>query len=176
MADTSANAVAQKAMTLGSLCDEAAFVRLVDTIAAGIADRFVLKMHKNIVARRMAFTTWIDHLTGNEPRDTDYRSFIAVCAALIESLATRPSVGYSAMVRDPGDRMIDAVLKFPNEVTALMTGAALYDAYVTALTGRPAAEPLEALVLENAAANLARNPEATAARFREVLRLSTPWG
>ncbi|MEJ0097258.1 MAG: hypothetical protein WDM84_04130 [Bauldia sp.] len=159
---------------LAALADETAFDHHLDLVGTAIADRFTLKIHQNIVARRMAFIAWIDGLAAMDRATIDYRSFVAACAGLITSLARHRVVSYSAMVRDPGDTMIAAVLKYPNEVTALAAGAALYALRVGELTGEPVGEPLAALVIENAAANLARHPEA-AARFRELLRLGTPW-
>lgn len=162
-------------LTLGALCEEPSFDRYIDTVATAIADRFTLKVHKNVVARRLAFSAWIDGLARVSRPQIDYRSFIDVCATLIDTVARHRTVSFSAMVRDPGDRLIAVVLRYPNEVTALTAGATLYDLYVTRLTGAPALEALSPLVLENAAANLAGYPKAAAARFRELLRLSTPW-
>jgi hypothetical protein len=78
------------------------------------------------------------------------------------------------MVREPDDRMTSIVLKYGNEVAALAAGAALYSIVVENLTGTSPAEPLPAELVENAAAALRKNSEA-AIRFRELLRLSTPW-
>ena len=174
MAEAAARRADRGPWSLVALVDEAAFDRHVYMVATAIADRFTLKIHQNVVARRMAFIAWIDSLAAIDRATIDYRSFVAVCAALIASLARHRVVSYSAMIRDPADTMIKAILKYPNEVTALAAGAALYDLRVGALTGEPAGEPLAPLVVENAAANLARHPEA-AARFRELLRLGTPW-
>ena len=104
----------------------------------------------------------------------DYRGFVAVCANLIAGIARHRVVSYSAMIRDPADGMIDTVLKYANEVTALAAGAAIYELRVAELTGYPAGGGLSALILENAAANLSRHPEA-AVKFRELLQLRTPW-
>jgi len=160
--------------SLSSLADETGFGHYLDTVAAAIADRFTLKIHQNLIARRMAFIAWIDSLAAIDRATVDFRSFIAICGALVGSLARHRVVSYSAMIRDPGDAMIGVILKFPNEVTALAAGAALYELRVGALTGASAGEPLSPLVVENAAGNLARHPEA-ATRFRELLRLGTPW-
>ena len=98
-----------------------------------------------------------------------------LCADLTECLANQRVVSYSAMMRDVSEPMTDVVLRYPNEVTALATGAALYIVRATALTGAEIAEPLAPAVAENAAAALQRHPEAAAERFRELLRLTTPW-
>jgi len=175
MTEVAAAIADRRIVTLSALSDETAFDRYVDGVAETIAGHFALKMQKNLVARRMAFTAWMDGLARTARPGIDYRSFIAVCATLIDTLARHRSLSYSAMIRDPHDRMIEVVLKYPNEVTALAAGAALYDIYVTRLTGTPAHEALSPLILENAASSLARQPKAAAARFRELLRLSTPW-
>jgi hypothetical protein len=175
MSETAASAADRTLVSLSGLCDEATFDRFVDTVADAIALRFVLKIQKNVVARRMAFTAWIQGLGQLSQTEADYRSFIAICAVMIAVLTRHRSLGYSAMIRDPGDRMIDVILTYPNEVTALAAGAALYDLYVRGLTGEPAGEAVSALVMENAAANLRRHPELAAGRFRELLRLTTPW-
>ena len=174
MAEAVAPLAGRDPWSLAALADEAAFDRHVETVTTAIADRFTLKIHQNVVSRRMAFIAWIDSLSTIDRAAIDYRSFVAICAALIASLARHRVVSYSAMIRNPGDTLIDAVLKYPNEVTALAAGAALYDLRVGELTGAPVGEPLSTLVVENAAANLARHPEA-ATRFRELLRLGTPW-
>ncbi len=70
--------------------------------------------------------------------------------------------------------MIGVVIKYPNEVTALAAGAAIYALRVAELTGEDAGGGLPAMVIENAAANLNRHPEA-AVKFRELLQLATPW-
>jgi hypothetical protein len=70
--------------------------------------------------------------------------------------------------------MLGTILAYGNEVTALAAGAAVYALAVEDLTGTSPAEPLPALVVENAAAGLRKHPEA-ALRFRELLRLTTPW-
>jgi len=66
-------------------------------------------------------------------------------------------------------------LRYPNEVVALAAGASLYQLRVGELTGEEmGGGGLPAIVVENAAANLARHSEA-ASRFRELLQLHTPW-
>jgi hypothetical protein len=122
----------------------------------------------------MAFIAWIDGVVATDRTVIDHRSFVTICAALIGGLARHRVISYSAMIRDPADEMIAVILKYPNEITALAAGATLYELRVGALIGMPAGEPLPPLVVENAAANLARHPEA-ATRFRELLRLGTPW-
>ena len=161
--------------SLAALADEGGFDRHVDAVATAIADRFTLKVHLNVVARRLAYKAWIDGLQRAERAPVGYRDFVAACANLIASLARHRAISFSAMIRDPADRIIDTVLKYPNEVTALAAGAALYMTRIEELTGAPPSDaPLSALVLENAAANLSRHPGA-AEKFRELLRLSTPW-
>lgn len=173
MAETFATGPDAELWTLAALADQGAFDRHIETVATAVADAFTLKVHTNIVARRFAYTTWIASLQRKDQRPVDYRDFVAACANLIASLARHRVVSYSAMIRDPADRMIDAVLKYPNEVTALSAGASIYSMRVSELTGE-AAEPVPAIVMENAAANVRRHPEA-AAKFRELLQLETPW-
>ncbi|MEJ0013515.1 MAG: hypothetical protein WDM94_13020 [Bauldia sp.] len=174
MAEPAVRPVELPPWSLASLADEANFDRLVDTAATAIADRFTLKVHQNTVSRRMAYTTFIDSLATENLPLIDYRAFVAICGNLIAAIARHRVVSFSAMIRDPRDRMIGVILKYPNEVTALAAGAALYSLRVRELTGEGAASGLPAMVVENAAANLNRHPEA-AAKFRELLQLSTPW-
>jgi len=162
------------AWSIAELADEAAFDRHLDAVATAIAERFTLKVHLNIVARRLAYIAWIEGLQRGERRPVDYRDFVGVCANLIASLARHRVVSFSAMIRDPADRMIGAVLMYPNEVTALAAGASVYALRVGELAGANVSEPLSAAIVESAAANLRRHPEA-AIRFRELLRLGTPW-
>jgi hypothetical protein len=131
-------------------------------------------MHQNVVSRRMAYTAWIDSLANENMPLIDYRAFVSVCGDLIAAIARHRVVSFSAMIRDPANRMIGVVLRYPNEVTALAAGAALYSLRVAELTGREAGSGISAMVLENAAGNLSRHPEA-AVKFRELLQLSTPW-
>jgi hypothetical protein len=175
MAEAAGARTAGDALTLVSLCDEATFDRYIDTVAGALADRFTLRVNKNIVTRRMAFTAWIIGLARVSRPEIDYRSFVAVCATMIDTVARHRTLSFSALVRDPNDEMIGVVLKYPNEVTALTAGTVLYDRLVSGLTGAPAYEPPSPMVLQNAAASLAAQPKAAAARFRELLRLSTPW-
>ena len=160
---------------LAALADEAGFDRLLDTVATSIADRFTLKAHQNLVARRMAYIAWIERLSADNLPAMDYRAFVTICANLIASVARHRVVSFSAMIRDPHSRMIGIVLKYPNEVVALAAGASLYQLRVGELTGEEmGGGGLPAIVVENAAANLARHSEA-ASRFRELLQLHTPW-
>lgn len=174
MAEAAARPIEMPAWNLGSLADEAGFEALIATVAISLADRFTLKMHQNVVARRMAYTAWIDGLAGENMPLIDYRAFITVCGNLIASIARHRVVSFSAMIRDPANRMIGTVLRYPNEVTALAAGAALYSIRVRELTGKEAGLGVPAMILENAAASLSRHPEA-AVKFRELLQLSTPW-
>ena len=159
---------------LAALADEALFDRHYLAVAAAIADRITAKVHINIAARHHAFSDWIDSLKGADPHAVTYQHFFGACAGLIASLARHRIVAYSAMTRESPDRMVDTVLKFPNEVTALASGAAVYLLRVRDLTGVDPSIALSALVVESAAANLRRHPEA-AADFRALLQLSTPW-
>ena len=174
MAEALAPDAGTRVWSLAALTDEDEFNRHVETAATAIADRFAVKVHLNIVARRRAFSDWIGRLRAVDGHPRDYRAFVAVCAELIGALGSRRVVSYSAMLRHPADRMVDVVLRYGNEVTALAVGAAIYATAVDGLTGAPPGEPLPARVVENAAANLRRHPE-TALRFRELLKLSTPW-
>jgi hypothetical protein len=174
MAEPAVRPIEMPPWNLATLADEAGFEGLVNTVSAAIADRFTLKVHQNVVARRMAYTAWIDSLANENVPAMDYRAFVAVCGNLIAAIARHRVVSFSAMIRDPGSRMISVVLRYPNEVTALAAGAALYSVRIAELTGKAAAEPLSVMLVENAAANLSRHPEA-AVKFRELLQLSTPW-
>jgi len=174
MAEALARSPDAPTWSLAALADEAAFDRLVDNVAGAIADRFTLKAHQNIIARRMAYVAWVDGLAADNLAAIDYRAFVGVCAGLIAAIGRHRVVSFSAMIRDPGSRMIGVVLKYPNEVTALAAGAALYTLRVGELTGSVSDGGLPAMVVENAAANLSRHPEA-AVKFRELLQLETPW-
>ncbi len=101
MAEALAHDAGTRPWSLASLADEAAFDRLVDTVATAIADRFTLKVHQNMVSRRMAYIAWIDSLADENLPSIDYRAFINVCANLIASLARHRVVSFSAMIRDP---------------------------------------------------------------------------
>jgi hypothetical protein len=163
-----------RAWSLAALAEEAEFDRHLEAAATAIADRFTLKVHINVEARRDAFADWIDRVRAADRRPLDYRAFVAVCAGMIAALAAHRVVSYSAMTGGPPDGTIGTILRHGNEVTALAAGASVYSLAVEDLTGTPPAAPLPALVVENAAANLRKHPEA-ALRFRELLRLSTPW-
>ena len=164
-----------RAWRLAELADRQAFDRYLDTVATAIADRFALKVHVNVAGRWRAYNCWIAKLQDDGEEPDDYRRFVRLCADLVECLASQRVFTYSAMMRDVSDPMTDVVLAYPNEVTALATGSALYIVRAMALTGAGIAEPLAPAVAENAAAALHRNPEAAAKRFRELLRLTTPW-
>jgi hypothetical protein len=122
----------------------------------------------------MAYIAWIENVATENLTAIDYRAFVDVCATLIASLARHRVVSFSAMIRDPASRMTGVVIKYPNEVTALAAGAAIYSLRVAELTGEDVGGRLPAIVMENAAASLNRHPEA-AAKFRELLQLATPW-
>ena len=160
--------------SLADLADRQTFDRYLDAVATAIADRFTVRVHVNVAARRRAYNGWIATLQ-DDGGDAGHQRFIRACADLIACLASRRIVGYSAMTRDASDPMLDVVLRYPNEVTALAAGGALYITRVTALTGVDPSEPLPPAVAENAAANLRRHPQEAAAHFRELLRLTTPW-
>lgn len=164
----------ERPWSLTALAERAAFDRHIETTATAIADRFTLKVHINVAARDAAFGDWIDRVRAEGKPRLDYRSFVAVCAGLIAALAARRVVNYSALVGDQSAGMVRAILRYGNEVTALAAGAAVYALAVEDLTGTLPAEPLPALIVENAAASLRKHPEA-ALRFRELLRLTTPW-
>jgi hypothetical protein len=174
MAEAAIRPIETPPWNLATLADESAFDALVGTAASAIADRFTLKLHQNVVSRRMAYTAWIDGLATENLPLIDYRAFVSICGNLIAAIARHRVVSFSAMIRDPGSKMIGVVLKYPNEVTALAAGAALYTLRVGELTGVEVSRGLPVMVMENAAANLSRHPEA-AAKFRELLQLATPW-
>jgi hypothetical protein len=158
----------ERLWNLAVLAEPVEFNRHVETTATAIADRV------SIAARDAAFADWLDRVRGEGRPRPDYGRFVAVCAGMITALAARRVVSYSAMIGDPSADMVRAILRYGNEVTALAAGAAVYALAVEDLTGASPAEPLPALLVENAAANLRKHPEA-ALRFRELLRLSTPW-
>lgn len=159
--------------SLAALAEEAEFDLHLELAAAAIADHWDLTVHINVAARRRAYDDWIERVRAMDAPTQDYRALVSVCAALVASLAAHRIVGYTRLFGEP-NRMIDAVLQYSNEVTALLVGGGFYSVAVEQATGTAAAEPLSALVVENAAANLRRHPEA-ALRFRELLRLTTPW-
>ncbi len=161
---------------LVELADRQTFDRHIDTVATAIADRFTLKVHINVAGRWRAYNRWIARLQDASDGADSHHRFVRLCADLVECLACQSIISYSSMIRDASDPMTDVVLRFPNEVTALAAGAALYIVRATALTGADISEPLPPAVAENAAAALRRNPSAAAERFRELLRLTTPWG
>lgn len=173
MAETAELTADARAWSLAALADEAEFDSRVEMAATAIADRFTLQAHINIGERRHAYFDWIDRVR-SERGPVDHATFVSVLSAMIATLATRRVATYSAMIRDPGDEMADVVLRYGNEVTALVTGASVYAVMVGDLTGAPAASPLPAMLMENAAAALRRRPEA-AASFRELLMLPDPW-
>ena len=164
----------ERAWYLAELADRHTFDRFVDTVANAIADRFTLKVHVNVAGRWRAYNGWIAKLQDKSTGD-DHGRFVRLCADLTECLADQRVVSYSPMMRDVSEPMTDVVLRYPNEMTALATGAALFIVRATALTGAEIAEPLAPAVAENAAAALQRHPQAAAERFRELLRLTTPW-
>lgn len=160
---------------LSDLADRQTFDRYLDTVATTIADRFTLKVHVNVAGRWRAYNCWIARLQDESAEADDRGRFVRLCADLVECLASQRVFSYSAMMRDVSDPMTDVILAYPNEVTALATGSSLFIVRATALTGAGIAEPLAPAVAENAAAALHRQPQAAAQRFRELLRLSTPW-
>jgi hypothetical protein len=160
---------------LAELADRDIFDRHVDMVATAIADRFTLMVHVNVAGRWRAYNGWIARLQDGNGGGVDHRRFVRLCADLVECLARQRVVSYSPMMRGMSEPMTDVVLRYPNEVTALAIGAALYVVKARALTGADIAEPLMPVVAENAAAALQRHPAAAAERFRELLRLSTSW-
>jgi hypothetical protein len=173
MAETAELNAEARTWSLAALADEAEFDSRVEMAATAIADRFTLQSHINIGERRHAYYDWIDRVR-SERRPVDHTTFVSVCSAMVQTLATRRVATYSAMIRDPGDDMADVVLRYGNEVTALVTGASVYAVMISDLTGTTVAAPLPALVMENAAAALRRRPEA-AASFRELMMMPTQW-
>jgi hypothetical protein len=170
-----AAAAGERLWGLGDLADRQTFDRYLDAVATALADRFAVRVHVNVAARRRAFNDWIATLQEGAPERAGHERFIKACADLIACLGSRRIVSFSAMMREDSDPMSDVVLRFPNEVTALATGAAFYITRVAALTGADPSEPIPPAVAENAAALLRRHPQETAERFRELLRLTTPW-
>jgi hypothetical protein len=160
---------------LEALVDRDEFEVEYDAVVAAVADRFALRARYNIGELHAAYAAWVTGaatLAGN--RDGEH--FTAIVAKLIESLARRKSIGYEL---DGGqapthDRRLELALGFPNELTALVFGAAVYARAVGRLTDADPTVALSRLILENAIALLRRNPGGAAARFRELLQLSMP--
>jgi hypothetical protein len=173
MNDESAVEFDSRPWTLAALADEAEFDRHVEAAATAIADRYTLNGHINLAARRRAYQDFIDGVR-LQPTPLDYRAFVGVCAALIAALSTHRVVTFSAMSVAP-NQIGATVLRYGNEVAALAAGGALYAAAVEGMTASQSGETLSAFLWENAAASLRRQPEETAVRFRELLRLPTPW-
>lgn len=165
---------ATRPWTLAALADEEEFDLYVEAAAVAIADRFTFQVHINTTGRAAAFADWITSVRSVGKQPPDHRAFISVCAGLIAALATHRVVSYSAMIGARNDRLAGVVLKYGNEATALAVGSGLYALAVEDLTGASPSEQLDGLVVENAADNLRRHPEA-ATRFRELMRLSNPW-
>ena len=108
----------------------------------------------------------------------NYRVSTAAAEEIVESIRSfgQEAIAVQADVAEEGDvkRMVDTVLRYPDEVTALAAGAALYLLRVRNDDADNPCLPLSALVMENAAAQLHRRTDA-ALRFRELLRLNSPW-
>ncbi len=161
--------------SLAELADRRAFDRHVGAVATAIADRFAVTVHIDGAGRWRAYNRWIARLQDTRDGADSHHRFVRLCADLVECLACQSVITYSATIGDASDPMTDVVLRYPNEVTALAAGAALYIVRATALTDADIFEPLAPAVAENAAAAVKRNPSAAAERFRELLRLTTPW-
>jgi hypothetical protein len=163
--------------TLAALADETGFNRHIELVTTALADRHALKVHVNIVAERRAYAAWIAGLQANDRDPPDYRTFVKVCANLITSIAGRRTIAFSAMLRQPGaSDMLDLILKYPNEITALAAGASLYAVRASEIRdGANVVLALSPMIVENATASLRQHGEAAALRFRELLQLGTPW-
>jgi hypothetical protein len=169
-------ATERSATGLAALADRSVFERHYETVSAAIADFIAAKVHINVSALRQAHADFIDCLQeGVADAPITHRHFVATCAGLIATLARRRIVDYATVPPHPPDRMVNTVLRYPDEVTALAAGASLYLVRIGQLADRDPCPPLPALVLENAAAHLHRRTDA-ALRFRELLRLDSPWG
>jgi hypothetical protein len=161
---------------LAALAEQSAFERHYETVSAAVADFIAAKVHINVTALRHAHADFIDSLqVGSGGAPITHRHFVATCASLIASLAPRRIVDYATVPPHPPDRMVNTVLRYPDEVTALAAGASLYLVRIGQIADRDPCPPLPALVMENAAAQLHRRTDA-ALRFRELLRLDSPWG
>ena len=167
---------APRFLGLEALADRGMFEVEYDAVVAAIADRFALRAGYDITELHAAHAAWSAStaaLSGNR----DGRHFTAIIATLIDCLARRKAIGYAltARLQPTHDRRIELALGFPNELTALLFGAAVYGSAVARLTGADPNLPLSRLILENAIARLRRNPRGAAARFRELLQLASPW-
>jgi hypothetical protein len=162
---------------LEALADRAEFEVEYDAVVAAIADRFGLRARYGIGELHSAHAAWIASATALSGK-RDGPHFVGIVSKLIECMARREAIRYELAERPASahDRRIELALGFPNELTALMFGAAVYARAVARLTGADASTPLSQLILENAIALLRRNPSGAAARFRELLQLSTPQG
>jgi hypothetical protein len=159
---------------LADLADEAEFDRHVEAAASAIADRCSLQTHINLAARQRAYGDWLERVRSVAASPLDYRAFVSICAALVEALAQHRSVTFSATTL-VSDRLRDTMLRYGNEVIALAVGGALYSTAVEGMTGTQPGEALSAFLWENAATNLRHHRAEAAPRFRELLKLSTPW-
>jgi hypothetical protein len=161
--------------TLAMLAEERAFERHYDAVAIALADLFTLKVHLDIEQLRSSFAVFVASLGGLPKGPPDYRRLIEVIGRLIASCAARRIITYSAMVRERSNRMAGVVLAYPGEITALCFGAGLSTVAVRRLTGSDPGTRLSPMIVENAAALVRRQPAEAAARFRELLQLTTPW-
>ncbi len=163
------------AWTLAALAERAAFERHAVAVAAAIADRICAKVEIDVGECAGAFADFVEAVAGRQTGEPAPADFIAVCAGLVASLARHHVARYAAGGEAPPDRMTGAVLTYPDEVTALASGAALYLLRVRALTGVDPSVPLSPLIVENAAILLRHGGNQAAIRFRELLQLTTPW-
>ena len=167
---------APRFLGLEALADRGMFEVEYDAVVAAIADRFALRAGYDIPELHAAHAAWLADAAAL-PGRRDGRHFTGIVATLIECLARRKAIGYALAARPQPthDRRLELALGFPNELTALLFGAAVHGSAIARLTGADPSLPLSRLILENAIALLRRNPGGAAARFRELLQLSTPW-
>ncbi len=158
---------------LDALADSAQFEIEYDAVVAAIADHCGLQARYDIAELHSAYAAWIDSAAALAGK-RDGAHLVAIVAALIKSLARHKAVSYALTVgaRSADDLRLELALGFPNELTALLFGAAIYATAVQRRTGADPSIPLSRLILENAIGLLRRNPDGAAARFRELLQLA----
>jgi hypothetical protein len=167
---------APRFLGLEALTDREMFEVEYDAVVAAIADRFALRASYDIPELHAAHAAWVASAAALAG-ERDGRHFTLIIATLIECLTRRKAIAYvlAARPQPTHDRRLELALGFPNELTALLFGAAVYGSAVARLTGADPSLPLSRLILENAIARLRRNPAGAAARFRELLQLASPW-
>jgi hypothetical protein len=157
---------------LANLADPVLFEILYDAVATAIADIFQFKLHYNVPALRSAFHAWIAGHSGARSGGSRGMRFADIVSVLIATLVPHRILSFSVMTRDASSdpREADVFVKYPNELTALLLGGAIYAAKIRQMTGRESCQALTNAAVERAASAL-RNEPAAAAAFRQLLSL-----